>query len=199
MAPRGSLHTTCYARGMPRTHLHPLHRVTIGRTREVRGPDALERGFVGVIIAIAMTVAVMFSIHSVRMIQTLDAVTLASGAEIDAIIHRAVHGDWPRADDPNVLGRSVTGRYVTRMTLGDDGLITATLTLGPVHGFGSRHPSTIDATHGVLAFRPELLGMPEAPTIAFLCGYAKPVTGSAVTSSTNPTTLAEQDLPPFCR
>lgn len=180
---------------MPRTHLHPLHRVTIGRTREVRGPDALERGFVGLIIAVAIAVAGAFAIHSVRMVQTLDAVTLASGAEIDAIIHRAVHGDWPRADDPGVTSGNATGNYVTRMRLGAHGLITANLSAAHIYGTSARH----DANRGVLAFRPELLGPVDAPIITYLCGYAKPVAGGTVSSANNPTTLAEQDLPPFCR
>lgn len=175
--------------------MQPLHRVTIGRTREVRGPDALERGFVGLIIAAASAVAVAFAIHSVRMVQSLDAISLASGAETDAIVHRAVHGAWPSADDPGVTPGNATRNYVTHMRLGAHGLITATLAAAPAYGAGSgQSPS-----RGVLAFRPELLGSADAPAITYLCGYAQPVAGGAVGNIANPTTLAQPDLPPFCR
>lgn len=180
---------------MPGTHVHPLHRVTIGRTREVRGPDALERAFVGLIIAVAAMVAVAFAIHSLRMVQSLDAISLASGAETDAIVHRAVHGAWPAADEPGVTSGGASGHYVTRVRLVANGLVTANLAAAPTYGAGSR-PRT---SRGVLAFRPELLGSADAPAITYLCGYAKPVAGGTIGNTPNPTTTAKPDLPPFCR
>lgn|SRR5574337_130751 len=176
------------------------HRITIGRTREVRGPDALERGAVGMIIAVVMVIAVWFGMQLVHMTQTLDAVTLASGAQISAVIYHAEHGRWPAADERNIVAADSHGSYVKHLTLGEGGVITAELALSPAQGIPSRlDADVLGNAHGFLSFRPELLGSTDAPSILFLCGYAKPVVGAIGTAAANRTTLPRKYLPPFCR
>ncbi|HZX72323.1 MAG TPA: hypothetical protein VFE77_16070 [Rhodanobacter sp.] len=177
-----------------------LHRITIGRTREVRGPDAFEQGVAGVIVAVVTAFAGWFGVQLVHMTQTLDAVTFARGAQINAVIYHAVQGRWPSPGDRNVVAADSHGDYVTHLALGEGGVITAELTLGPVpviltRGFGPVSGSA----HGFLSFRPELLGSKDAPSISFLCGYAKPVAGAIESSAVNQTTLPRKYLPPFCR
>jgi hypothetical protein len=186
---------------MPRTHARPLHHVTVGRTREVRGPDALERGFVGVIIVAVISIGAVFGARAVRMSDTLDAVSLASGIEAAAVVHYAVHGRWPAANDTNVIGKHVEGTYATHAALGNDGVITVDMALDaaragwPKTGFAAAEAPA----YGKLSFRPELLGTRDAPTITYLCGYEKPVAGAVAEMAANPTTLARDDLPPLCR
>jgi len=176
------------------------HQITIGRTREVRGPDALERGFAGMIIAVAMVIAVWFGVQLIQMTQTLDAVSVAGGPQINAIIYHAEHGRWPSPGNRDIVAADSNGNYVEHLALGEGGVITAELTLGPAQrvltGRGARLPSSI---HGFLSFRPELLGSKDAPSISFLCGYAKPVAGAIETTTANQTTLPRKYLPPFCR
>jgi hypothetical protein len=178
-----------------------LHRVTIGRTREVRGPDGLERGVVGIIIAAVAAIAVWFGVQLVCTTQTLDAISLASGAEINAITYRAVHGRWPPAGTPDIIATGTRSHYVKRLALSRDGVITGEVTLGPVQGIMTRPGGRVTGTtiHGLLSFRPELLGSHDAPSIVFLCGYARPVADPAGVSGANRTTLPRQYLPPFCR
>ena len=180
--------------------MQPLHQVTIGRSREVRGPDAMESGIVGVIIAGVMVVAVWFGMRLIPTVQTLDAVSLASGPAYNEIIYHAVHGRWPPADDPTIIAGNHQGSYVSNLTLGKDGVITAQLAIGAVAAFETASSATDPKTiHGALSFRPELLGSRDAPAISFLCGYARSVVDPAATSANNLTTLDEQVLPPFCR
>lgn len=187
----------CYARVM--RPARPLHRVTIGRTRELRGPDALERGFVGLIIAAGMVVAVCFGGRLIRMSQSLEAVSLSVATKIDAVVHHTVHGRWPRPDT-SATKRMVQGTYATNLSLGRDGVITAHLTLDASRSFISHSmPLAGGTVRGTLAFRPELLGVRGAATITYLCGYAKPVSGGVEAIAANTTTLARHDLPPFCR
>lgn len=176
------------------------HRISIGRTREVRGPDALEGGFAGMIIAVAMAVALWFGIHLVPMAQTLDAVSLADGSQINAVIYYAEHGRWPSPGNRDIVAADGEGIYAKHLALSDGGVITAELTLDPAQGVltghGARLPSSI---HGFLSFRSELFGSKDAPSISFLCGYAKPVEGAIETTAANRTTLPRRDLPPSCR
>jgi hypothetical protein len=176
------------------------HRITIGRTREVRGPDALEGGFAGMIIAVAMVIAVWLGIQLVQMTQTLDAVSVTGGSQINAIIYHAERGRWPSPGYRDIVAVHSNGNYVEHLALGEGGVITAELTLGPSQGVlsgrGARLPNSI---HGFLSFRPELLGSKDAPSISFLCGYAKPVTGAIETTAAGQTTLPRKYLPPFCR
>jgi hypothetical protein len=176
------------------------YRTVIGRSRELRGPDALELGFAGMIVAVAMMVAVWFGIQLVRMTQTLDAVTLARGAQINAFLYRAAHGRWPPAGARDIVVGAGKGNYVEHLVLGEGGVVTAELTLGPAPGGqagrGVRSPGRI---HGFVSFRPELLGSQDAPAISFLCGYAAPVAGAVGTTAAGHTTLARADLPPSCR
>lgn len=185
----------------PAGSMQPLHRVTIGRTREVRGPDGFERGAVGIIIAVVAAIAVWASAHLVHMVQTLDAVSLASSVETNAIVYRAERGHWPEPGTRSINDNHAHGVYATNLRLGQGGVITADLALGRVRfNWTADVPyRVVHATHGLLSFRPELLGAPDAPAISFLCGYAQPSPGAAVSSGTNRTTLSRQDLPPFCR
>lgn len=177
-----------------------MHRVVIGRTRELRGPDALEQGMAGLAIAVAMTVAVWFGTQLAHMTQTLDAVTLASGAELNEIVYHSVHGQWPSPDDPNIISKSSHGHHAEKLSLGGDGVITAELALGSTSISGALDTADAPgATHGYLSFRPELLGSRAAPTATFLCGYAKPIAAAIATRGANRTTLARKDIPPFCR
>jgi hypothetical protein len=180
--------------------MRPLHRVTIGRSREVRGPDGMETGMAVVIIAIVMIMALWFGMRLIPMAQTLDALSLASGPESNEIIYHAEHGRWPPADNPYMIAGKGGGLYTNNLMLDGDGAITAELTLGLLPAIGAaRSTSATDSIQGSLSFRPELLGTPDVSTITFLCGYAKPVVDSAATSSANRTTLDRKILPPFCR
>ena len=176
------------------------HRISIGHTREVRGPDALEVGFAGMIIAVAMAVAVFFGIQLAQMTQTLDAVSVVEGPQFNAVIYYAEHGRWPSPGSQAIVAADGEGIYAKHLALSDGGVITAELTLDPAQGVltghGARLPSSI---HGFLSFRPELLGSKDAPSISFLCGYAKPVEGAIETTAANRTTLPRRDLPPSCR
>jgi hypothetical protein len=176
------------------------HQITIGRTREVRGPDALEQGFAGVIVAVAMVIAGWFGIQLIHMTQTLNAVSLASLPQINAVMYHTVHGHWLSPGNQHIVAADSNGSYVKHLALGEGGVITAEMILGPVQGVltgrGARVPSSL---HGFLSFRPELLGSEDAPAISFLCGYAKPVAGAVETAASNRTTLPRKYLPPFCR
>lgn len=181
-------------------HLQPLHRVTVGRSREVRGPDGLEMGIAIVLITIVMSMAVWFGMRLIPMVQTLDALSLATGPAYNEIIYHAVHGRWPPADDATIVAGNNKSVYVKNITLDGDGVITAHVALGAVPKFGSAPPAAgTDTIHGSLSFRPELLGSRDAPTVTFLCGYAQPVVDPVAPSGTNLTTLDKQFLPPFCR
>jgi hypothetical protein len=160
----------------------------------------MERGFVGVIIAIVMVMAAWFGMRLIPMTQTLDALSLASGPKYNEVIYHAVHGRWPPPDNPYMIGDNGKGRYVKNLTLDGGGVITAELVLHPLAGIGATASGTgADTIHGSLSFRPELLGARDAPTIVFLCGYAKPVMDPAATNGANGTTLDKPSLPPFCR
>ncbi len=176
------------------------HRITIGRSREVRGPDALELGFAGLIIAVAMVIAVWFGIQLVQMTQTLDAVAVTRGPQTNAVLYHAEYGRWPSPGNRDIIAAHGQGNYVEHLTLGEGGVITAELMLGPAQGVltgrGVRLPGSMQ---GFLSFRPELLGSKDAPGISFLCGYANPVAGAVETAAVNRTTIPRKYLPPFCR
>jgi hypothetical protein len=177
-----------------------LHRTTIGRTREVRGPDALELGVAGVIVAVVVVIAAGFGGRLMLMAQTLDAVSLAWAPQVNARVYRAEHGRWPSAGDPNILGDAREGAHVEDLTLADGGVITAQLSLGqrlPARSRGGAAAS--GGVQGKLSFRPELLGSREEPAVSFLCGYAMPVAGTVEADAANRTTLPQKYLPPFCR
>lgn len=181
-------------------HLQPLHRVTVGRSREVRGPDGLEMGIAVVIITVVISMAVWFGMRVIPMVRTLDPLSLASGPMYNEVIYHAVHGRWPSPDDPTIVAGNNNGAYVKDITLGRDGVITAHVAPGAGPGFGSAPSATGTATSlSALSFRPELLGSRDAPTVTFLCGYAQPVVGPVAPIGTNMTTLDKHALPPFCR
>ena len=165
-----------------------LHRVVIGRTREVRGPDALERFAAGVTVAVVVAIAAGYGARSMLMAQTLDALSMARFQQINAVVYRAEHGRWPPPASPTEVGHS----RVTHVVQGGGGVITAELALGSTAGA----PGSV---HGFLSFRPELLGSKEAPAISFLCGYAKPVAGAVEGGAADRTSIPRKYLPPFCR
>jgi hypothetical protein len=176
------------------------HRIIIGRSREVRGPDALERGFAGIIIAVAMVMAIWFGLRLIAMTQAIEAVSLASGPQINAVLYRAEHGRWPSPGDRNIVAADNHGAYVRRLMLGAGGVVTAQMSLGPARGMLAVHGAGVRGSiSGLLSFRPELLGSQDAPSISFLCGYAKPLAGAFDGGADNPTSLPPKYLPPFCR
>lgn len=180
--------------------MRPLHRVTIGRTREVRGPDSLERAIVGIIIAVAMTLAVGFGVHQMRMADAAEAVTLARGIEYDEVVARAVHGNWLSPPAAAGIARGTKGRYVRKTTVGGDGVITMQLMLD-THAWGvaTRAEDRHAPIAGLLSFRPQLIGAPGYEGVTFACGYAKPPGRATSPRGDNHTTLQRRDLPPACR
>jgi hypothetical protein len=160
----------------------------------------MEMGIAVAIIATLMVMAAWFGMRLIPMAQTVDAVSLASGPKTNEVIYHAVHGRWPSPDNPHMIGDNGNGRYARHLTLDAGGVITAELVLDPVAGSRVAASATgARIIHGSLSFRPELLGNRDAPTIVFICGYAKPVMGRAATSGVNKTTLDRKFLPPFCR
>ena len=67
-----------------------LHRTAIGRTREVRGPDAMELVAAGVIVAVVVAIAAGFGGRVRLMAQTLDAITLVGAAQVNENIRAGV-------------------------------------------------------------------------------------------------------------
>ena len=160
----------------------------------------MEMAFSAVIIAVVMSMAVWFGMRLIPMIQTLDALSLTSGSANEEIIYHAVHGRWPPPDDASIVAGNNKSAHVDNITLDGDGVITAQLAIGPGQMIGAARSATeIGVVHGSLSFRPELLGSPDAPTISFLCGYAKPVIAPVAPNGTNRTTLDKHILPLFCR
>lgn len=177
-----------------------LHRIVIGRSREVRGPDALESAVVGVIVVVVMMVAMEFGVRATLMAQTLDAVSFARGAQVNAVIYYAEHGRWPAPGSPDIVGADGRGSFFEQLTLDEGGAMTAELALGGIRavpdGNGIRASGKL---RGSLSFRPELLGARDAPSISFLCGYAKPMAGAVAAGAVNRTSMSPDYLPPFCR
>lgn len=177
-----------------------LHRIVIGRAREVRGPDALECGAVGLIVVVVMVIAMGFGVRAMLMAQSVDAVSFARGAQINAVVYYAEHGRWPAAGSRDIVGAHGRGSFSGQLTLDGDGVVTAELALGGIRavpdGNGIRASGKLQ---GLLSFRPELLGSSDAPSISFLCGYAKPVAGGAAAGAVNRTSMPPEYLPPFCR
>lgn len=173
-------------------------RIAKARSRGARGPDALELGCVSLIVAVASVIAIGFGLRLMQMTQSLDAVALARGATIDAIVYHAEHGRWPPPGDRSVAAGE-HGVYAERPVMRDSGVITGRLTLAPkVLFFGdvARGPNTL---RGTLAFRPELLGSKDAPSIAYLCGHAAADAGAIGPVAADRTTIPRAFLPPSCR
>lgn len=178
----------------------PLHRVTIGRTRGVRGPDGLEWGFVGLIVTAVAMVGLWFGVQFLHVVQVLDAVSLVSGTRNNLVVYRALHGTWPSPSQADVILNARRGLHVADVVLGEDGVITAEVVLGPGPPWsGTAYAPDADAIDGILSFRPELLGSPLAPSVVFHCGYADSIGQSATSAATNPSTLDPRRLPHFCR
>ncbi len=157
----------------------------------------MERAAVGLIILVVMVCAVGFGARHIHMVQSLDAVVLASGTYYDALVYRSVHGTWP-SPDPDILG-GLGGRYADNISLDPGGGITVELRLD-VPAFAERGGSAAwRGKHiGLLSLRPERLGARDFPAFTLLCGYATPLAAGRVQAA-NRTTVDRSDLPPFCR
>jgi len=153
-----------------------------------------------VIVVVVMAIAMGFGVRVMFMAQTLDAVSFARGAQVNAVVYRAEHGRWPAPGSQDIVGADSHGSFFKRLTLDEGGVITAELELDPTRagaaGSGVRVP---DSLRGFLSFRPELLGSRDAPSISFLCGYAKPIAGVVETGAVDLTSVPREYLPPFCR
>ncbi len=184
-------------------HVRQWHRMTIGRSREVRGPDGMEMAMVATIVAIVSIMAIGFGARLLLMAQTLDAVSLASPVETNEVIYRAMRGRWPPADNPYMAIGNTRGNYTRNLRVDGAGSITAQLTIGPLDELiGTAHTAAAASTRtiqGSLSFRPESLGVRGAQTIVFLCGDARPIAGPDETNPIDSATLGKRFLPPFCR
>lgn len=177
-----------------------MHPLSVGRSRQVRGPDALELGFAGLTITAVTLLALTFAVRLTRMVEVLDAVSVASGAQADAVVHRAVHGRWPAPGDAGVVSPDLHGSYAWRLTLEDGGVVTADLRLGrAVFDADGSGLHVENGVRGRLSFRPVLLGADDSPTLTYLCGYARPPAGVVAAPGADRTTLPRTLLPPFCR
>ena len=176
------------------------HPFSVGHSHQLRGPDALELGFAGLTVTAVTLVALALPVRLTRTVEVLDAVSVASGAQTDAVVFRAVHGRWPGPGDAGIVPDHTDGVYTQRLTLDDDGVVTADLRLGravrDADGLGLHVEGGL---HGRLSFRPLLLGVDDAPSLTYLCGYARPPTGAVAAPGDDRTTLPRSLLPPFCR
>lgn len=160
----------------------------------------MELAFAGLVGAVVSVIAVWSGVQLVQMTQALDAVSLASGPQTDAVLYHAVYGRWPSPGDPGIAAADGRGTFVKRMALHEDGVLTAELVLGPRTRIWTSHGADAPGrTHGFLSFRPELLGSSDAPSIVFLCGDAEPVAGAIGPIAASRTTIPREYLPPFCR
>lgn len=177
-----------------------MHPLSVGHSRQMRGPDALELGFAGLTITAVTLFALTFAVRLTRMVEVLDAVSVASGAQAGAVVHRAVHGRWPAPGDASAVSPDADGLYTQHLTLDGDGVVTADLRLGravpDADGFGMH---VAGGVRGRLSFRPVLLGADDAPTLTYLCGYARPPAGAVAALGADRTNLPRSLLPPFCR
>jgi hypothetical protein len=177
-----------------------MHPLSVGRSCQLRGPDALELGFAGLTVTAVTLLALSFAVRLTHMVEVLDAVSVVSGAQTDAVVHRAVHGRWPAPGDVGVVSPDADGFYTQHLTLGDGGVVTADLRLGRAvlnaDGLGLHVEGGV---RGRLSFRPVLFGAEDAPTLTYLCGYARPPAGAVAAPAADRTTLPRNLLPPFCR
>ena len=179
-----------------------LHRVTVGRSREVRGPDALELGAVAACVLAVIVVALSYGLRQIHMAEVTEAIALVSGpSEYNLIEYRALYGGWPPYADGDIVGGNRQGAYVKNIALGRDGVLTAELALRQ----NDFHPGFIvyapekRKTSGDLSFRPVLMGASGYETMMLLCGNAVPPVGVSEPHALNHTTIPEGDLPLACR
>ncbi|HEU4669204.1 MAG TPA: hypothetical protein VFR91_00730 [Dyella sp.] len=160
----------------------------------------MELGFAGLTISLASVIAVWFGAQLIQMTETLDALSVATGPQTEAIVYRAVHGRWPSPGDARVVSSVNSGTYAQHLSLEEGGVITADMRLGhttwSATGVGLR---VRGGSRGLLSFRPELLGSTDVPSVSYLCGYARPTAGAVEVAAANRTTLPRNHLPPYCR
>lgn len=155
---------------------------------------------VGMTITAAVLLALVCAVRLTRMVQVLDAVSLASAAQADVMVHRTVHGNWPAPGDERVVSPELHGTYTRRLALESGGVVSADLRLGrAVFTTDGLPPHVEGGVRGQLSFRPVLLGAEDAPTFIYLCGGAPPPAGAVAAPAADRTTLSRDVLPPFCR
>ena len=174
-----------------------LYNVAAGRTREVRGPDALELAFAwGLILAILLIPAV-YGLRQMRMAEMTEPVSMVSALpRNELIIYRSLYGRWP-SSLPSAEDES--GRFFKAFKLGKRGSITAQITFQAQGAWPL--PAWDDSleTNGYLSFRPVIAGAAGYGALMLLCGYASAPPGVPEPTSVNHTTLNNGDLPPDCR
>lgn len=160
----------------------------------------MELGFAGLTISLASVVAVWFGVQLIQVTETLDALSVATGPQTEAIVYRAVHGRWPSPGDARIASSANSGIYARHMALQEGGVITADMQLGRTTWSGpGTDPRVQGGSRGRLSFRPELLGSKDLPSVSYLCGYARPTAGAVEVAAANGTTLPRNHLPPYCR
>lgn len=180
-----------------------MHKVVIGRSRELRGPDALELVLVAACVLAICGIATVYGLHQFRMAKTTEVLTLTTNAKIADVEYRAFNGEWPPPDDRFVLGSFAQGKYVESLKLGRDGTLTAGIRFqvsDPERDFivFSRFWAS-KPVDGYLSFRPVVAGAEGYGSVLFLCGFASPPHGIAEPAGANMTSLGGNDLPPGCR
>lgn len=180
----------------------PPYKIVTGRTREVRGPDALELVFVAACILAACGIATVYGLHQLSMTETTEAFTLARNAMIGEVVYKAFNGDWPHAGDTNVVTPDMQGKYVRSIKLGQKGTLTAGLMVNPFirqENFTVFNEIRKPAIRGYLSLRPVVAGAQGYGSVLFLCGFELPPPGVGEPAGKNKTTLEGNDLPPACR
>jgi len=176
------------------------YNVTIGRTREVRGPDALETVVVWAFILAVLAIPMTYGFHQARMAEMTEPVSLVNASpNYDLIIYRSLYGRWPSSLPDEILKENRIGAYTKSFKLGAHGSMTAEVVFLDqwvrtyINWSDSNKPS------GFLSFRPVIAGARGYGSVLFLCGNASPPPGAPEPLAANRTTLVDNDLPPECR
>lgn len=178
----------------------PRYGVTIGRTREVRGSDALEFLAVAACVLSVLLVAMAYGFHQKRMAAITEPLSLASGGpESGLIVYRSLYGSWPSSLPNEIFRENGIGLFVQTLRLRHYGAITAKITFPDKTEPYFPGWKVVRKTSGLLSFRPVIAGAEGYGAVLFLCGYASPPRGVPAPRSVNETTLNEDDLPPDCR
>lgn len=182
--------------------VHHVHRVTVGRTRELRGPDAFERLAVAFIGFVVLGFALWYGLAHIRMTKSSEAISLALIPEYNLILYRAHYGEWPAPENPHIVPAHATGKYVKSVSLEPGGGLRVEMGFGPHRSYTNSKGQLVfrpPKTSGYLSFRPQLVGAPGARAVIFLCGHADPVGESPHLRASDTTTLPVNFLPPACR
>lgn len=129
-------------------------------------------------LIISILVAIVVPMYQDNMYKAAvsETLVLGSGARVHLVEHYAQHGNWPTKHFRDI---NANGNY-TSMTL-EHGTIT-----------GRRQNSDLH-----LSMRPAILN-PQAMTVVWVCGYAKPPPGFIVEGN-NRTNMPPQYLSHVCR